>query len=267
MTHKYNHLRKILISAIIIIICFTGLALPGFSWENKKNNYLENPWLKKAIMVQHGGDKYFYFAHRLYNKAIENEPNNYQAYRYQGTLYGIEKEWDKSLEKLNKALELNPGLGLAYIARAVAFLETKEYQKALADAENAAELMPSLPLSYVVRGGVYMKMKDYKSASRDINNAMLINKKYGNGVIYAALAELYAVNNDIEAFYSNMEIALKAGYKLWDDLEEENFAQYVTEPRFINMVEKYAPADVSINAILEEIKEKEKSEVRSQKSE
>ncbi|MFC1477913.1 tetratricopeptide repeat protein [Candidatus Margulisiibacteriota bacterium] len=263
MKLKHIHYRKMLIS-IIIIICLFSLAQPGYSARNSKDRFLQNPWLKKALMVQHGGNKYYYFAHKLYDKAIKNEPDNYHAYRYQGTLYGIQKEWDKALERLNKALELNPELAMAYIARAVAFLEKEEYQKALDDAENAVELMPELPLSYIVRGGVYLKMKDFEAASRDIDTAMQINEKYGDGVIYAALAELYAVQNDSEAFYYNMEIALKAGYKLWDDLEEENFAQYVSEPRFISMIEKYAPADVSVNAILEEIEEKSEDKSKAE---
>ena len=49
-----------------------------------------------------------------YNKAMQINPKDADAYNNRGTLYYEQKKWDKALVDYNKAIQINPSFALAY---------------------------------------------------------------------------------------------------------------------------------------------------------
>lgn len=67
--------------------------------------------------------------------------------------------------------------------------------------------------------------------------ALSINRK--NAVAYATLAETYGILGNDEAFYRNVELALKYGLPIWDQMDEAPYDLYCRQGRFQKLIEKY----------------------------
>lgn len=79
-------------------------------------------------------------AMKYYNMSIDVAPNFALAYYNRGTLLGMQKMLNSSLQDLDKAIELDPTNGHAYVNRGLAYYYAKEMEKACENWQIAADM-------------------------------------------------------------------------------------------------------------------------------
>lgn len=56
---------------------------------------------------------------------------------------------------------------------------------------------------------------------------------------YIVLAEAYALQNQDEDFYKNVELALQYGFPVWEQIDEPAYEKYRIEDRFNALLKRY----------------------------
>jgi len=107
-----------------------------------------------------------------YDKLIELDPDNANAYYERGDFYYEMDEYNKAIADYSKAIELDPGHVLAYFNRAYAYGEIGEYNKAIADYSKAIELNPSDAQAYYNRGLDYHNKGEVPKAVSDLEKCI-----------------------------------------------------------------------------------------------
>ena len=93
-----------------------------------------------------------------YDKLIELDSDNADAYSERGDFYYDMDEWDKAITDYSRAIELDPSYASTYFNRAYAYGERGEYDKAIADYSEVIELDPSDALAYYNRALDYLNI-------------------------------------------------------------------------------------------------------------
>jgi len=107
-----------------------------------------------------------------YDKLIELDPNNADAYYERGDFYYETDEYNKAMADYSKAIQLNPNYADAYYNRGCAYGEISEYDKAITDYSKAIELNPSDANAYYNRGLIYGEKDDIGKAVDDLNRCI-----------------------------------------------------------------------------------------------
>lgn len=76
----------------------------------------------------------------FYNKAIEIDPNVFEAYLNRGISYAKKKELDNAINDFTKAISLNPNFGESYYNRAVIYAQKGNYEQAVVDYRKSISL-------------------------------------------------------------------------------------------------------------------------------
>ena len=92
-----------------------------------------------------------------------------------GNLYGLMKEFDKSLNAYSKAIEYNPANSSTYLNRAITFSMMGKYAEALPDFDRSLELEPNVALTYKNRAYTLMQLGDYDKSVSDYDKAIQLN--------------------------------------------------------------------------------------------
>lgn len=119
--------------------------------------------------------KDFNGAAKLFDEAIQLNPNNSEAWRGRGTAYTELKQNEQAIQDFNKAIELNPNHDMAYNNRGNVYQVLNQYERAIQDYNKAIELNPNDALSYTNRGSCYNYLGQNEQAIADYNKALDIN--------------------------------------------------------------------------------------------
>jgi tetratricopeptide (TPR) repeat protein len=87
-----------------------------------------------------------------YNKAIELNPKNAEAYNNRGNAHSELNKHEEAIEDFNKAIELDPKYAEAYNNRGNAYYELNKHEEAIEDFNKAIELNPNFAAAYNNRG-------------------------------------------------------------------------------------------------------------------
>jgi hypothetical protein len=121
-------------------------------------------------VVYHGEGQYDQ-AISDYTKAIEIDPRYANAYNNRGLAYGKGKEqYDKAISDFSKAVEINPRHAEAYNNRGFTYYIKGQHDKAISDYSKALEINPTDGMAYVNRIVAYIEKKEYEKAWDDVNN-------------------------------------------------------------------------------------------------
>ena len=200
-------LKMIYIPTVLFVIFILSF---DSSLAQTAEEYLSKGFLKSLIKKDYKG------AMLDYNKAIELEPNNPEAYIGRGSLKaamgndehfsivkissvqgqtkalrGAIKDYEDSLKDYNKAIELDPNNPEAYHERGSvkdkmgnlkSILQDKkgslnDYKSALKDYNKAIELDPNKDTYYFYRGSVKSELGDYPGAIKDYNRLIKAEPK------------------------------------------------------------------------------------------
>jgi tetratricopeptide (TPR) repeat protein len=103
-----------------------------------------------------------------YKTALEINPGLIEVYKFRGALYGVTKQFDKSIADLNLYLEKFPNDAEYHYNRALSYLNLDKMQEALADLNKTIELDPNFSRAYRARGNALLEMGQAEQGQKDL---------------------------------------------------------------------------------------------------
>lgn len=154
-------------------------------------------WFKRGDDLYKNKNYYYTEAINAYSKAIELNPNYYEAYLKRASIYVEKYDERKALEDLNRMIELKPNVLEPYYLRANVLAKLKKYDLAIADYDKTLALKADefqakekvIPV-YMNRGDCYLFLKKYDSAIADYNKVLALNPLVHHALDYRGLAFL-----------------------------------------------------------------------------
>jgi tetratricopeptide (TPR) repeat protein len=131
-----------------------------------------------------------------FNKAIEIDPNDVQAYIGRGDVYSRRGEHQKAMADYNKVIDLKDvnknDMAEVYINRGYIYFRKGEYQSVIDALDKAICLQPNNARAYNLKGLVYFRKGKYQRALENFNKALDINRRYTTvyrhrGLTYTAM--------------------------------------------------------------------------------
>ena len=115
---------------------------------------------------------------RIFNRAIELDPNDALAYFNRGNAYADQEEYARAMEDFNRAIELDPNDALAYYNRGVTYADQGEYDRAMEDCNRAIEINPEHARFYLLRGSLLRRLGAVPEMLIDFDNAVRLCSNY-----------------------------------------------------------------------------------------
>ncbi|MFZ7102359.1 MAG: tetratricopeptide repeat protein [Peptococcaceae bacterium] len=156
----------------------------------------------------------------FYQKALEVDPDFFEAHYNLGKVYEMLGKNDKALKHFQKALQLNPDDADTYVNLGVGFSNAGLKEKALEMYERALALDPQSYLVYSNMGVEYAELGDFRKAISFHKKALELNSFYGDA--WYNLGCTFALAGD----YSNALSSLEKAFKL----DEENIKYAENDP-------------------------------------
>ena len=151
---------------------FAGFALSN-AQDRPYSDYTAEDHFYLGLRFQQQGNPKKAIDH--YNKAIELNPQDAEAYHNRGIAKADSGDYQGAFADFDKAIELNPKDADAYQNRGVAKADSGDHQGALADYNKAIELNPQYVKAYYNRGIAKGASGDYQGAITDYNKAIELN--------------------------------------------------------------------------------------------
>lgn len=142
-----------------------------------------------------------------FNKALQINQNNDQAYANRGKAKDELGDLKGALADLTKAIELKPGEPDYYIHRGNTKVKIKDFAGAIKDCEKAIELQPVDAALFAHRAGIYKLAANYKNALADFTQA--INLKPSYALYYMHRASLYDFFNESKKAFQDIDMSIK----------------------------------------------------------
>ncbi len=109
---------------------------------------------------------------------FSQQGNKSDAFRSQGTLRMLKKDYPGAMAAFSEAIKLNPKDTDAYNERGITRVYSGDLKGALADYNKSLSLQPSDAYAYMGRSFTHLKLQDKISAIADINQAINISPNY-----------------------------------------------------------------------------------------
>lgn len=193
-----------IVAVVAFAICALRVTIGGASAENFVQNgaaYFDSGDYKSALAE--------------YDKAIEHDPKNAEAYCGRARVRLMAEQEDLALVEADKAIALDAKFAFAYEIRAYARCAQKDYEGAIAEINQAIALEPENALWYIVRGEIYgeqgnlaQSRADYdkgRKDSRAIDKLKEIDS-FGRGTVHYVKDEA----DDIAHYTHILEVNPKA---------------------------------------------------------
>jgi len=152
-------------------------------------------------------NKNFPEAIKLYEKILNQEPENFDANLNLGSIYAQTKNLSKASEFLSKAIKINPKIPDVHNNLAMIEITLKNYDKAIEHAQNAIKLNPNFFLAFNNLGIAQKEKGNYEEAKSSFQKSISINSKgflayYNLGIVNYELND--AVNSE-ESYIKSIE--------------------------------------------------------------
>jgi tetratricopeptide (TPR) repeat protein len=112
---------------------------------------------------------------RLFNRAIEQEPQRSEHFFAKGLLLANQKQYPEAEETIRSGIKVNPDSAVGYYYLGRIGVEARDFDKATTHFEQAVTLNPAFEPAYVALGSVY-------EAKQDRDKAIGIYRRYLQGV-------------------------------------------------------------------------------------
>ncbi|WP_414619939.1 tetratricopeptide repeat protein [Calothrix sp. CCY 0018] len=125
-----------------------------------------------------------------YNKAIQINPNYFDAYFNRALVYSLQKQYELALADFKKAIQINPGNANAYYYRGIFYQAQNKDELALTDYSKVIEINPDYANAYYNKGLIYHQLQNkFDLAIDSYNKAIQLqpnNHEYYNyrGLVY-----------------------------------------------------------------------------------
>lgn len=158
---------KKLILVFALVLCITGYK--GLA-QNSAQNYTE-------VGMELFEAQDFMEAIINFNKAIDLDPQAFQAYYMRGNIKRIFEDQHGAMKDFNMAIEINPKLFEAYFERGNIKFLLQDYYGAIADYTKTIELNENHVEAYYKRGQAKHQLEAYSDAINDCSKIIEINSK------------------------------------------------------------------------------------------
>ena len=139
-------------------------------------------YFNRAIKKEDDGD--YYGAISDYDKVIEINPNEANAYYNRGNIKGRDlKDYSGSLSDLNQAIEINPNNDQMYISRCLVKTNLKDYSGAISDCNKAIEINPKDSQAFINRAVTKFFIGDKKGACFDARKGKSLGSSNGSRAV------------------------------------------------------------------------------------
>jgi len=144
-----------------------------------------------------------------YDKALEKNQDFAPAYlgKARSLLAGSPTRWQEALTFLQKAIELDPQLYDAYLEMAALYLDQGDGQQALKALEVVPSLVPNSPKLYYYRARAYLLGGQYPLAVQDARQANQLDSTFLES--YRLLGEAYIANGDPGSALESLETYIR----------------------------------------------------------
>jgi len=136
------------------------------------------------------------------SKAIEADPNYFDAYALRALCYVATKQFDLAAADAAMLIRAKPYSVGSYAERAAVYLAQKNFDAALGDLNTIVALAPRAASSYLARGEAYRDHGDYAKALEDIEKAddlsSSANVDYQRALTYEAMSDYARARSDYE---------------------------------------------------------------------
>ncbi|MCU0516752.1 MAG: tetratricopeptide repeat protein [Oscillatoria sp. Prado101] len=113
-----------------------------------------------------------------YSKALESNPNNFEAFYRRAEAYLQIENYQAAIGDFSQVLRLNPNSAAVYFYRGFARAQIKDYQEAISDYNEAIRLNPNDAGVYNSRGLARSDLNDYQAAISDYKEAIRLNSNF-----------------------------------------------------------------------------------------
>lgn len=124
-------------------------------------------------------------AYRLYEKALQMDPNSARAYNAWGWTLSEQRNYKDAITKLNKSIELDPDFVIAYENLANAHSSSNELTLVSSDYEKATAHSPHPAVTYEHWGDLLLDEKQYDEAIEKFDKAITLEP-----TLFDAIADL-----------------------------------------------------------------------------
>ncbi|MGB0984522.1 MAG: tetratricopeptide repeat protein, partial [Saprospiraceae bacterium] len=114
----------------------------------------------------------------FYEKAIEIDANNENAFFYMGLAYYGLQEYSESIKCYEKAIAIRPDLHEAFNNMGLACYKLQEYSEAIKCYENAIEIKPDDHEAFNNMGNAYYGLQEYSESIKSYEKAISIKHDY-----------------------------------------------------------------------------------------
>ncbi|WP_017717401.1 serine protease [Kamptonema formosum] len=142
-----------------------------------------------------------------YNKALESDANNFEAYYRRGEAYYWLDDYRAAIADFDRVLRFNPNNALVYFYRGYARRNLGDNQGAISDYNQAIRLNPNDAVAYNNRGIARRNLGDNQGAISDYNKAIRLNPNYAEAYYNRGIARAY--QRDYQAAISDFNEAIR----------------------------------------------------------
>lgn len=198
-------------------------------WEN--NNFLEaENWFNAGFIKGFFKEKKdLKNAIKYYQKAIDLEPNFYQAWFNMGTTYGLLEEYEYALEKFQKTIDLESSFYQAWYHLGYTYEQLGKFEIAIEKYQKAIDYYNDYK-SWLQMGIAYGKLGELETAVKKIEKAIEINPSFSHswynlGYAYEKLEQIetaiekYQKAVEINPYYNNAWYNLGCMYEKLEQFE------------------------------------------------
>ena len=183
----------------------------------------------------------------LFEKCIQNEPNNSNAYFYIGCIWEIKENYEKAIENYYAALKIEPK-NITYLSRlADVHFEIDEHEKALEEWAQLAELDPEYEIDYFRKALAEWGKKDPNYVQAIVDCNIFMNKKPDN----YNCSFVYSLRGNCKYYLERYEDALEDYNKAIEMGEEESASDYNFRAKVYYQLDEYENAINDLNKALE----------------
>ncbi len=149
---------------------------------------------------------------KLFNQAVELNPQNHKAYVGLSDVYNSKLEYDDAMRFINRALQINPDYHEAYLGKAYILMNTNKMDESYQCILKALDLQPNFADGHKGLADYYIDINEYDKARRSLKRAIEIDPGHYKAVNKLGFIDMLEGNHEkgITMFQKALEI--KPGY-------------------------------------------------------
>jgi tetratricopeptide (TPR) repeat protein len=188
--YLYDYVKKKFSSSVSSALAGVLIIIAGYFsylthertrvWTNAETLWTDAMSQFPFIEIAYENRGIYYKDHNMLDKMLKDyefvtqklNSKNEKIWSNLGNLYGLMKEFDKSLNAYSKAIEYNPANSSTYLNRAITYSMMGKYAESLPDFDKALELAPDVALTYKNRAYTLMQLGQFDKSISDYDKAL-----------------------------------------------------------------------------------------------